>query len=142
MGLINLVYVSLSQGDMTDDELKDILKVAREHNGGKNITGMLLYRDGYFIQALEGEAADVDALYAKIQKDPRHHHVLTVFRNTIEKRIFDNWAMGFNHIEEIDPDKMPGFTDFMEKQNDHKFFMAHPGRAVQLLEHFRDHTYF
>jgi Sensors of blue-light using FAD len=142
MALINLVYVSLSARDMTDAELQEILAVARAHNTTKDITGMLLYRDGYFIQALEGEETEVDTLYTKIQKDPRHHHILTVFRNPIEKRVFNSWAMGFNHIADIDPDKMPGFTDFMEKQNDHKFFTEHPGRAVQLLEHFRDHTYF
>jgi hypothetical protein len=60
MGLVSLVYVSVARELMSDEDLKAILEVARRKNAERNITGMLLYRSGYFIQALEGEEADVE----------------------------------------------------------------------------------
>ncbi|MDX2136618.1 MAG: BLUF domain-containing protein [Chloroflexota bacterium] len=142
MALITLVYVSVASHIMTDKELQDILKVAREHNGKHNISGMLLYRDGYFIQALEGEESIVVPLYDKIRKDPRHMNVLTVYKNEINNRVFENWSMGFNKIETGDLEKAPGLNDFMTKAFDHSYFETHPGRAVALLEQFRDRTFF
>ena len=35
-----------------------------------------MYRDGFFIQALEGEEETVMSLYNKIKTDPRHRSVL------------------------------------------------------------------
>lgn len=49
MGLVSLVYISLVKKNMMDDELRDILQASRQNNAEKNITGMLLYRDGMFI---------------------------------------------------------------------------------------------
>ena len=50
MPLHNLVYVSLATEDMSDETLKKILNKARTKNEGLDITGMLLYRDGFFMQ--------------------------------------------------------------------------------------------
>jgi hypothetical protein len=43
---------------MSDKHLEAMLKKARNKNEKSAITGMLLYRDGFFIQALEGETGD------------------------------------------------------------------------------------
>ncbi|NJO83577.1 MAG: BLUF domain-containing protein, partial [Blastochloris sp.] len=47
---------------MTDDQLREILVKARDKNRRLNVTGMLLYRDRFFIQALEGEQEVVEPL--------------------------------------------------------------------------------
>jgi hypothetical protein len=141
MPLITLVYVSVAKHLMTDAELKSMLDVARSKNAKLNVTGMLLYRDGFFVQALEGEADVVDKLYAKISQDERHTNVLKVYRQPIEARAFSEWSMGFNKIEKDDGDQIEGFTDFLQKPHPN-FFVEHPGRAAKLLNSFSERIYF
>ncbi|MCU0511866.1 MAG: BLUF domain-containing protein [Anaerolineae bacterium] len=142
MGLIALVYVSVSKQKMPDDELRDLLHLCRERNGAKNITGMLLYRDSFFIQALEGEETLVDPLYERIKQDPRHQNVLTVYRTPIQERSFENWTMGFNRLDTLDLTTVSGYTDFLEHPFNTESFVRTPNRARILLQHFRDRTYF
>ena len=139
MPLVSLVYVSLASHEMTDEELQSLLAVARETNARLGISGMLLYRDGYFIQALEGEEAAVDKLFDKISHDPRHKSVLVVTKTPIQERSFEQWSMGFN---KVDAQELSGFTDFLDKPFEHSYFEQHPTRAVALLEQFRDRTFF
>jgi len=141
MGLISLVYVSFESHPLSNNELRDILTTARDTNRKINVTGMLLYRDGFFIQVLEGEEATVRPLYEKIAKDPRHKNVLTVYVNEVVNRTFSSWSMGFNKITEDDVKGMEGFTDFLA-QPTAEFFTENPSRAAGLLEQFKQRTYF
>ncbi|MBK8024200.1 MAG: BLUF domain-containing protein [Chloroflexi bacterium] len=142
MSLFSLVYVSFASHDLTDDELKDILVVARDTNKPLEITGMLLYRDRFFIQALEGDEAAVRGLYEKIAKDPRHINVLTVYTGPIEARRFPDWTMGFNKIADATVEQLPGFTDFLNRPGDGAFFTENPDRAVMLLELFKNESFY
>ncbi len=139
MTLITLVYVSVAQNrQMNNDELLRILKEARENNQKLNVTGMLLYRDGFFIQALEGEQDVVEDLYAHIAKDQRHKNIITVYQNEIKERLFTDWSMGFNRVEDKHLESIEGYNGLI---NAH-FFADKPGRAVSLLESFRNRSYF
>jgi len=144
MTLYTLVYVSLATHPMTDDELRDLLEISRDNNARLDITGMLLYRDGFFIQALEGQEQAVEDLFTKISKDPRHTNVLVVHRGNIsrEGRTFAEWAMGFNKIKLDEAKQIPGFTDFLQQPGDGRFFSNNPERAQKLLKSFKDRTFF
>ncbi len=137
MALISLVYTSIATQPMSDEELKGILAVSRVNNAAVNVTGMLLHKDGYFIQALEGEAEPVNALYAKIARDPRHNSVYKMFSRTVKERSFGDWSMGFNKLESIDPNELPGYTDFLMRPFDPAFLMDNPSRTTYLLEFFK-----
>lgn len=142
MALVSLVYVSVAAQPMSDDELRDILAVSRENNGKLGITGMLLYRDRFFIQALEGEQAAVDELFDKIAADERHENVLKVYETPIEARSFGEWRMGFNKMDDITDEDLPGFMDFMADLSDLEFFTGTPSRATTLLDAFKHRVYF
>lgn len=86
---------------MSLDEVKSILRASRINNTSKGITGLLLYRDGSFAQFLEGPADAVDALYDKIERDPRHHGVIRVLRQSVTKRDFREWTMAFRDLDMI-----------------------------------------
>lgn len=141
MALISLVYVSFASQAMNDDELKGLLQECRTKNQAKDITGMLLYRGGFFIQALEGEAEVVNALYERIGQDARHRGVLKVTSEPIEKRSFSSWAMGFNKLADQPPELMEGYTDFLSSPNT-AFFTDQPNRAQVLLKSFQERIYF
>lgn len=102
MSLHCLVYVSITPNEMSDNDLQEILKKSRAKNANANITGMLIYRDGFFAQVLEGELEDIENLFALISKDKRHRIVFLMDTKPIEKRSFADWTMGFDKI--YDPD--------------------------------------
>ncbi|MDD1606445.1 MAG: BLUF domain-containing protein [Methylococcaceae bacterium] len=109
MSLHCLVYVSIATRKMSDNDLQTLLEKARKKNEGSAITGMLLYRDGFFAQVLEGELKDIEDLFAIISRDERHRIVFLLYTKPIEKRNFANWTMGFNkshndNTEAIDED--------------------------------------
>lgn len=142
MAMISLVYVSFASHELSDEELKDILEVSRRNNKPDGVTGMLLYRDGFFIQALEGEESVVRPLYEKIKQDDRHKNVLLVTESKINSRSFNDWSMGFNKLSDEDVEQLPGFTDFLQEQKDLSYFTDHPSRATMLLDSFKNRTYF
>ncbi len=141
MPLISLVYVSWAAHDMSDDELQDILTTARNHNKSNNITGMLLYRDRFIIQALEGEKSVVDALFEKIAVDPRHKSIILVYENEITTRTFTNWGMGFNRLSEENAPAIEGYIDFLENPSS-AFITDDHSRARRLLDAFRERTFY
>jgi hypothetical protein len=141
MTLISLVYVSFATHPMSEDDLRALLEECRTNNQRLNVTGMLLYRNGFFIQALEGDEEVVEKLFRDIAKDPRHQDVLRVYKAPIVVRSFPNWTMGFNHIGDHHQIEMEGYSDFLEKPNA-EYFTQNPSRAQMLLESFRSETFF
>lgn len=73
--------------------LSEIFSIARRNNKIHDITGVLSYRNGYYIQALEGPKESVDQLFAQINLDSRHRDVALVLDTTITKRSFPLWSM-------------------------------------------------
>ena len=59
-----LVYASAGVSNWSPEEVQDMLIGFREKNASLDVTGMLLYKDGSFLQALEGDEAVVRDLYA------------------------------------------------------------------------------
>jgi len=137
MALISLVYVSFANGEVSEEELKGILVKSRENNQKRNVTGMLLYRGGFFIQALEGEEDDVNAIYDVIKRDDRHRSLLVVYKTTIKSRSFNDWSMGFNVIDDETLKSLDGFNDFLDKPLTVDFFNKNPDHAMTLLNNFR-----
>jgi len=136
MSMISLVYISVTPRHMSDDDLTAILEVSRRNNPKRGITGMLLYKDRFFIQALEGERESVYNLYEKIHKDPRHINAVKIYEHEISERSFKDWSMGFN---KLDTQEMPAFTGFLTASQDARVahFKSQPSQAVALLERFR-----
>jgi hypothetical protein len=133
--LIQLIYVSSAVRLLSEDELLELLAQARESNRQRNITGMLLYGEGNFLQVLEGEAEDVDAVYAAIRKDARHHHLYLIEREAIAARNFADWSMGFQRMSAADL-REPGYAGlWQERLADHSSAAA-SSIAIELLRDF------
>ena len=97
--MFQLVYTSMARSLFGKADIEHIVAVSREKNLQHGITGVLLYKSGSIVQILEGEEADVRQLYANIQKDRRHLNVALIYTQTMEKREFPEWTMGFNCVE-------------------------------------------
>lgn len=113
MSLFTLVYVSIAVKEMSDDDLLLILEKSRSFNAENGITGLLLYKDSFFIQVLEGEENIIDALFERIKVDDRHFNVLLILRKPIIERSFESWAMGFKSPNLDALKQLPNFSDYM-----------------------------
>jgi hypothetical protein len=134
--LVHCVYASAASSDFGTAELAELLAQARENNAQLGLTGMLLHAEGSFFQVLEGPMAVVDALYAKIERDPRHTQVTLVIREPIPKRSFDGWTMGFYKASREELAGLAGVNDFFGK--DRTVVRVDASRAKKLLAAFRE----
>lgn len=95
----SLAYESQASVPLTAPDLLDLLEWSRGKNARLDVTGVLLYRDGTFLQVLEGPHAQVDDLYATIARDTRHHSVSTLLAEDRSARRFPDWTMGFADVD-------------------------------------------
>src|SRR3982751_6377232 len=100
---------------MNDQDLLSILAKSHENNGRLNVTGMLLYRSGNFLQVLEGQETVIDDLFKVIMQDPRHHQVTLLLKRPVPSRQFEQWEMGFTNIDKIDTSALPGYTPYLNE---------------------------
>jgi len=101
--MLCLVYVSAAKNQTTDFDVGEILRQSRSNNAKYGISGMLLYSDGNFMQALEGEAAAVEQTFARIMRDERHSGLIELTRFEIAKRQFSEWSMAFRSPTDLTP---------------------------------------
>ncbi len=80
---------------MPKSKLYKILVDSRVNNKLADVTGLLVYVDGRFLQVLEGEQEVISALLEKISKDRRHKDVQVVYKTGIERRTFNAWLMAY-----------------------------------------------
>ncbi len=135
--MFTLVYVSTEMDHLSTHDLTLLLKQSREKNAHLEVTGMLLYKDGNFMQLLEGEKSVVLALYETIRNDRRHRNVITLYDNEVSVRHFSNWSMGFGNLNEEEAKKIPGYTPFLNAALVPENF-SNPNTAQELLLLFRN----
>lgn len=136
MNLVEVIYVSIATHSLFDWELRRILESAMRHNEEDQITGMLLYSKGSFMQVLEGEKSAVDAALVKIASDPRHHKLQVIARAEITQRSFATWAMGFHGVTAADALSWPGFAPFFQEGFSAESISTKPGVALDILKAF------
>ncbi|MEY2700143.1 MAG: hypothetical protein RIQ52_898 [Pseudomonadota bacterium] len=138
-----MVYASVANHPFTEDDILELLSAAKRNNAANGITGMLLYHDGFFMQAIEGEVEQVDRLFDRIRRDRRHKMVVIVHEEKAMERAFADWRMGFSYLRDagtnvrgFSPDEIRGYSNFLERP-DLDFFSEKPSRVKELLLSFR-----
>ena len=136
MPLVRLIYVSSAVAELPDAALQAILESAVRHNAPSDITGMLLYCGGNFMQVLEGEEAAVRETYQRICRDPRHKDVYLLGINPLARRDFAAWTMGFRQLAAQDAVQHPAYAPFIGAGFDTFRIDARPGLALEMLQRF------
>lgn len=137
--MFQIVYVSAAVDPMDDDDLAFLLRQARENNDTLGLTGMLLYKNQRFMQALEGERHAVETIYYDhICHDNRHEGVVQLMGREIEDRDFSDWTMGFRTEGGLDPVDERAFTPFVDPEFTPSHFTDNLSSAHQMLLDFRD----
>lgn len=115
--MYRIIYLSSAVELFSDEEINGLLTLSREKNLKYNITGLLLYSEGNFMQIIEGEKDDIQNLYGNIKKDLRHKNIITVINEPITKRTFSDWKMGFSIIDPIFLKKHPEINPFLSNKS-------------------------
>jgi hypothetical protein len=136
--IYHLVYVSTATRPFSREQLIELLAKSRTNNAKVGVTGLLLYKDGLFIQVLEGPRAAVEQVFQRISQDPRHDVGATLQTGETNFRQFPDWSMGFSDLDDPAVRQLPGFSDFMNHPLAGPGVKMDPKRIMQLLEIFRD----
>lgn len=98
---VRLAYASTATANPAHirNDLIQIFESAQQYNFNHQLTGVLLYGNGYFFQYIEGRKPEVDRLYQHLLKDLRHQGVSLLFYDVAEQLKFDQWGACYTHFE-------------------------------------------
>jgi hypothetical protein len=108
--MLYIVYISAAVNLPTDDDMRELLIKSQTNNKKFDVTGLLLYHKGVFMQVIEGEDDIIRQLFKKIEKDPRHTAVIKLAEEKIEERSFGEWAMAFKTISDKEFSKLEAYV--------------------------------
>jgi hypothetical protein len=129
-----LIYASQATQDMDPDELVELLADARARNEGAGLSGMLLYCGQSFLQMLEGEPEALEATYTRIAADPRHKNLRLLSDTDVPTRLFPDWTMGFEHVDDEDlAEELDGYTPALHYPLVNPDLVTNAGVAQTLL---------
>lgn len=137
--LYHIVYLSASSHLLSDEDLRAILTTSRANNRERGVTGMLLYSEGGFIQALEGPKNEVIDLYRIIGHDPRHGQLTTLLEGPIGERNFPHWTMGYRRVDP-NTSEVPGFSRFFDEPSPRSAFRKALPPPLKLLLFFKENS--
>jgi FAD-dependent sensor of blue light len=132
-----LVYVSSAVELFSETQLENLLNKCRRNNESAGITGMLLYKDGNFMQCLEGPKEAVWALETRIRLDPRHRGMIVLLTEDGVQPEFREWAMGFRKLEACTALDVPGYSEFLKVPLTAEQFQLKPSHSLKLLLNFK-----
>ena len=118
---------------MPKSKLYKILVDSRVNNKLADVTGLLVYVDGQFLQVLEGEQEVVSALLEKISKDRRHKDVQVVYKTGIERRTFNAWLMAYVSPSPKELATWAGLSNTTTLESTLKTLVSEPNRFPSVI---------
>ena len=135
--MIQISYLSRASEAMSAQALLALLMQSRKNNVARNLTGMLLYGNGTFLQVIEGDDAVVDQLVETISADPRHTTIQMLGRRPIERRQYSEWSMGFERVTDAGLQQVEGLRDFGASDFNLDFLTRNQAVVDTLMERYR-----
>ncbi|MEG9248457.1 BLUF domain-containing protein [Arthrobacter sp. Soc17.1.1.1] len=105
----SIVYSSTANHPLSDTDLAALLTTSRRNNARVDVTGLLLYRQGRFLQVLEGPEAGVRDRFRMIESDARHTDVRVLVEDRSMQRQFPDWTMAYEPITTAMAADIPGY---------------------------------
>ncbi|NIZ14873.1 BLUF domain-containing protein [Phaeobacter sp. HF9A] len=99
-----IIYLSQAKADMTTEKAAAIVEKSRRKNEAQKLTGALVFKDGKFLQILEGPAEAVAARFQAIQRDARHHDLHVLYDSMINSRSYPDTPMQLLDLDALPDD--------------------------------------
>jgi hypothetical protein len=139
--MIQVTYVSHVSEPLSGEQLLALLLQCRTNNAEQDITGMLIYGNGTFLQTIEGNEDVIDPLMEEISKDGRHQDIRLLIRRPIDSRQYADWNMGFAQVTDEALKDVEGLKDFAAEDFTFDYLVGHEPVVTSLMEHFREPNY-
>jgi hypothetical protein len=107
----HLIYRSRATYPFSATDLTALQEQSHAWNEAHDITGLLCYSNGHFVQVLEGSVKEVHALFEKIQRDKRHYRVQALSDRGSSQRWFADWRMALVQTESEDFHWLLGYLE-------------------------------
>ncbi|WP_238368018.1 BLUF domain-containing protein [Mesobacterium pallidum] len=132
MSLCRLLYISSAVRDFDTEEVQVLAANARARNAANDLTGLLIYHDGSFLQVLEGPSEAVQASYARISHNWRHKNPTVLLREEVADRVFPEFSMACADPGKFDDD-MQGMLQHLSQLKQDGPRMSAPDMKVKVL---------
>lgn len=122
-GLGQLLYISDAAEGIDRDALEQIRETSAYNNAERDITGILFFSDGHFVQLLEGNPPTIRELFDDIVQDDRHDNVKLLFERPARERLFYEWDMalldldGYSDNERLDLEDLVHLAGYQVKDH-------------------------
>lgn len=136
--MIQVTYVSRSKEQMPAADLLALLHECRTKNKRRDVTGLLLYGNGTFLQTIEGEEDVIDSLLDVICQDERHAEIQMLSRKEVSKRQYSEWSMGFDEVSDETLKDVEGLRDFGAVDFTFENLSDNAAVVDSLLQHYRE----
>ncbi|MEK9685570.1 MAG: BLUF domain-containing protein [Rhodospirillaceae bacterium] len=136
---VQLMYLSSAKPELKQSDLDGIIEASRRNNPSMDITGLLIYADGIFIQVLEGPSEAVHTLYEKIRDDRRHQDVAIIAEYLDQERLFPNWSMAFIQPSFDEITKISNTVEMLNRDDVISMLSGDKSRASDFLRKFAEY---
>lgn len=75
--------------------IRSILAAASEYSPASGLTGGLVFNERFIMEVVEGAREQVSKRLHLLFEDPRIEELTVLAVTTIDKRVFDGWAVGY-----------------------------------------------
>lgn len=87
-------YLSTATPAFDPARLDDLYRQGREFNAPRRVSGVLLYCNGRFCQLLEGPAASMPEVIARVRGSRLHTDLLDLHQEPITLPVLPSWSLG------------------------------------------------
>lgn len=130
------IYLSRASDDFDEGDIQQIVETSKRNNTRDGVTGMLLYKDGRFLQILEGDESKVREVANRIEGDGRHSEITVIF-DGVMPQLFSDWSMGYANLNNELFRNHPAVLDYFKKTWCAESFQSAQSRVRRLLLNMR-----
>jgi hypothetical protein len=108
--LKRITYLSTAVCQFDHAQLQELAMHAAKNNAKHQITGVMYYKGGEFLQVIEGPSEAIDDLWSRLRQDDRHTWLEALWIEDNVQRSFTGWNMGLCDLNDAQPPPRSEFT--------------------------------
>ena len=135
--LFRMAYISAASKPFSKGRLRNLVNNSRSLNATSGITGILLHKEGHFMQLMEGSEPAVKAAFDRICRDTRHFGIIVLIKESADERHYPGQPMAFQNLDLPEQRTVPGYDEFLDTPLTGKEFASQPSRGEKLLLLFK-----
>ncbi|NER18311.1 BLUF domain-containing protein [Spongiivirga citrea] len=132
----SLCYFSTADSSLGTNDFEELFEYVVTKNTSQEITGVLVYGQGNFMQIMEGPKKKIISIFNRIKEDNRHHNVIKVIEKDYPDRIFGKYDYGFKVVKDLT--SLKELKNYITLLNNNP--SKHTSKFISLIEHFLKNT--